>query len=230
MKKKSSLPVVLILGVLTIALVAGGLLISSDRTGGTRTSNATQPQPPQPPRASVQPGADPPQSKGRADAPVMIEEFGDYQCPPCGFLHPVMSKIQAQYGERLHFVFRQLPLTTIHKNAAQAARSAEAAGLQGKFWGMHDLLFEHQNDWKDLPDPTPTFNGYAQRLGLDVERFKADVQGQQVNARISADLRRAASLGVTGTPTLFINGMQTQSLEENDLRRDIESAMSRQGR
>jgi protein-disulfide isomerase len=226
-KKKSPLPLVIIGGVLVVAVVAGGLLMGSNRTGGGAGQNASPQQQQTPvPRANVPPGAEPPRAKGPETAAVQMEEFGDYQCPSCGVFNPVVKKLQGTYGERLRVVFRHLPLQSIHRNAAMAARAAEAAGLQGRFWEMHDTLYATQKEWSDLPDPRPKFTEYAQRTGLDTERFKTDLEGNAVAARIVADVRRASAIGVTGTPTVFINGLQVRGITEEDLRREIESALS----
>ena len=233
-KKKSSLPLVIICGVLLVAVVGGALLMSSNRSGGGAPSggpNAAQTQPAAAPRPNALPGAEPPRAKGPESAAVTLEEFGDYQCPSCGVFNPVVNKMKATYGDRLRVVFRHLPLQSMHKNAALAARAAEAAGLQGRFWEMHDALYENQKEWSDLPDPRPKFAEYAQRTGVsDVERFKTDLEGQSVGARIVADVRRASSLGVSGTPSVFINGVQVRGLSESDLRREIETALSGAGR
>lgn len=137
---------------------------------------------------------------------VTVEEFGDYQCPPCGSLHPELKKIQREYGERVNFVFHNFPLATIHKNALVAAQAAEAARLQNTFWQMHDLLYENQNAWKDQDDPRPTFANYARQLGLDSKRFTSDMDGFEVQQIIAADQQKGRSAGVNGTPTIFIEG------------------------
>lgn len=233
-KKKSSLPLIIICGVLLLTVVGGALLMSSDRTGGGVASggpNASQTQAPSAPRPSALPGAQPPRAKGSESAPVTLEEFGDYQCPSCGIFNPVVNKMKATYGDRLRVVFRHLPLQSMHKNAALAARAAEAAGLQGRFWEMHDALYDNQKEWSDLPDPRPKFAEYAQRAGVsDVERFKTDLEGQSVGARIVADVQRASSLGVNATPSVFINGVQVRGLAESDLRREIETALAGAGK
>ncbi len=226
-KKKSPLPLFIIFGVLIVAVIAGTLLISSNRSDGTRPTNAA----PQPGNrvANLRPGAQPPQAKGRPDAPVVIEEFGDYQCPSCGFFNQTIKRVESQFQGRVYIIFRHLPLQSIHQNAALAARAAEAAGVQGKFWGMHDMIYENQKEWSDLPDPRPRFNDYAQRLGLNVEKFRTDTDSREVGARIMADVQRADSIGIQGTPAVFINGLPIESLKEEDLRREIEAALSRKG-
>jgi protein-disulfide isomerase len=147
-----------------------------------------------------------PHARGSNTAPVTVEEYGDYQCPPCGVLFPDLKKIEAEYGQRLRFVFRQFPLTQVHPHALVAAHAAEAAGLQNRFWEMHDHLYENQSKWSVEVDPRPLFINYARDIGLDVDRFISDMNGPQVEARVTADRLRGRSMGVTGTPTVFING------------------------
>jgi protein-disulfide isomerase len=125
---------------------------------------------------------------------VTLEEFGDYQCPPCGLLHPALKTIKADYGKRLNFIFRNFPLSRIHKNAQAAAQAAEAARLQGSFWQMHDALYEHQKEWKDESDPRAIFRKFAGEIGIDLERFDRDVDSPGVNARIDAYSKRADSI------------------------------------
>jgi len=143
--------------------------------------------------------------RGDLKAPITIEEFGDFQCPPCGTLAGDMQKLEKHYGQRLRVIFRQYPLA-MHNHALEAALASEAAGLQDHFWEMHDLLYREQAIWSKLPDAVTLFNGYAGALGLDLERFKKDMQGPEAKARVAADQKRAASLGVNSTPTLFLNG------------------------
>jgi protein-disulfide isomerase len=229
-KKKSSLPLIIICGVLLLAVVGGALLMNSNRSGSGVASggpNTAQTQPAAAPRPNPLPGADPPRAKGPESAAVTLEEFGDYQCPSCGVFNPVVKKMKDTYGDRLRVVFRHLPLQSIHRNAAMAARAAEAAGLQGRFWEMHDTLYDNQKEWSDLPDPRPKFAEYAQRSGVpDVERFKTELESPNVSARIVADVRRATSLGITGTPSVLINGVPVRGITESELRREIETALA----
>ena len=153
------------------------------------------------------PGADPAHTLGPANAPVHLEEFGDFQCPPCGMFHPILEQMHEEFGNRLHITFREYPLPN-HQHAVAAASAAEAAGIQGKFWEMHDLLYENQDAWKDVFDVRPIFEGYAKKIGIDVERYKRDLDGDLVGQRIFQDGRRGHSLGVSGTPTVFINGRE----------------------
>jgi protein-disulfide isomerase len=116
--------------------------------------------------------------------------------------------MHAEFGDKLAITFREFPLVPTHQHALAAASAAEAAALQGKFWEMHDLLYEHQNDWKKEFDVRPIYEGYAKQIGLDVERYKRDVNGDFVAQRIFADGKRGHSLGVKGTPTVFMNGRE----------------------
>jgi protein-disulfide isomerase len=179
--------------VLVAAAVGAFLLL---RSGGNKDS-FTVPEP------SAEPQRKPP-----ADAVVTLEEFGDYQCPPCGALHPTLKKLKQEFGPNLNLVFRNLPLTTIHKNALAAAQAAEAARVQNRFWEMHDLLYENQNLWTEDINPRTIFLKFAADLGLDTGLFARDMDGEQVKLRIEADQDAAAELGVIGTPTILLDGRQ----------------------
>jgi protein-disulfide isomerase len=172
-----------------------------------------------------------PHARGGNNAPVTLEEYGDYQCPPCGALFPMVKAIEAQYGERVRFVFRQYPLPT-HAHALVAARAAEAAGLQGRFWEMHDRLYENQTKWSTEIDPRPLYINYARDIGLDVDRFINDMNGPQAEARVTADRLRGRSVGVTGTPTLFVNGrmLRPEAMTPDGIRAAIDSMLGKPGK
>ena len=165
------------------------------------------------------PGAEPANTKGPANARVHIEEFGDFQCPPCGLFHPILEKLEQEFPKDLRVTFRHFPLPN-HQHALRAASAAEAAGLQGKFWEMHKLIYEHQRDWKDEFDVRPIFEGYAQQIGLDIARYNRDLGGATVQQRILQDGKRALSVGVKGTPTVFLNNREVpfQMLPEEHMR------------
>jgi protein-disulfide isomerase len=148
-------------------------------------------------------------SKGANDALVTIVEFSDFQCPYCGRAHPELSRTVAQGEGKVKLVFKHYPLSG-HSRALPAALAAEAAGRQGKFWEMADLLFENQSALED-----GDLLGYAQQLGLDPERFKADMASDEVRARIEADRAEGAKLGVSATPTLFIGGRKFKESPQN---------------
>ncbi len=181
--------------------------------------------------ANAAPGAQPPNFRGSENASVTLEEFGDFECPPCGLLYPVLKGIEGEYGSRIKVVFREYPLTPNHAHALVAARAAEAAGLQGRFFEMHDLIYQNQTSWKDLFDVRPVYEGYAKQIGLDVERWKRDQTSDAVEQRIFLDGNRAHSLGVKGTPTVFINGAEIpfEQLTPEGLRAAINKAVSGAG-
>lgn len=139
--------------------------------------------------------------RGSIDAPFKLIEYGDYQCPYCGDAHDVIKKIQHRLGEKLCFVFRNFPLVEIHQHAEHAAEAAEAADAQGRFWEMHDLLFENQHALKD-----DDLAGYAAELGLDAKRLMAEIRTGAHVARIKRDFLSGRQNGVNGTPTFFVNG------------------------
>jgi len=165
----------------------------------------------------------------KISSPVVLEEYGDYQCPPCGELYPDLKKIEGEYGNQLHLVFHYLPLTRLHKNAMAAARAAEAARLQNKFWEMHDRLYRNQKAWADAEDPRPIFISYARELGLSTAQFQEDMESNRVDQAISADIQRAQSLGINGTPTILIDGHQLRAEATNPdgIRRGINVMLER---
>jgi protein-disulfide isomerase len=140
-------------------------------------------------------------SAGPDDAPVTLVEYGDYECPYCGMAHPVVKRAQRELKNQLRFVFRNFPLAEAHPHARVAAQAAEAAAAQGKFWEMHDMIFEHQ-DALEVEDLV----SYATALGLDTKRFALDVADGTYAKRVRDDFRSGVKSGVNGTPTFFING------------------------
>ncbi|MBE8714384.1 DsbA family protein [Sphingobacterium hungaricum] len=139
--------------------------------------------------------------QGSSNASIEIVEYGDYQCSYCGEAYPIIKRIQAKFGDQIKFVFRNFPLTEIHPYAYDAALAAEAAGLQGKFWEMHDLLFEHQN----ALDKHGIMK-LAERLDVDIQLFEEDMQSAVLQKRIDDSLESGMLSGVNGTPSFFING------------------------
>lgn len=146
---------------------------------------------------------------------VTIVEFSDLQCPACRAIQEPLKKLLTKYEGKVKFVYRHFPLTTVHKNALVAAQATEAAHLQNKFWEMHDKLFETQTEWEEESDPGEKFANYAKELGLDVEKFKLDIKSQEARDAVNNDLVAATRYRLTGTPTFFVNGVETkfQSLE-----------------
>jgi len=208
---KKSLPFVIIVIVL-VAGIAAFIIFGRKKTNDSNNAFVATPAQVSVSAATPLPQASPtatiPIEKPnvKVSSPVVLEEYGDYQCPPCGLLYPVLKDIEHEYGKQLQIVFHHFPLTKIHKNAMNAARAAEAARNQGKFWEMHDRLYRNQNAWKDLDDPRPMFIQYARDLGLNTDRFTRDLDSPDVEQRIAADMQKGTSIGITGTPTLLIDG------------------------
>ena len=162
--------------------------------------------------------------RGAPNAPVTLEVFGDFQCPSCATFSSVVSKLEQEYGPRLRVVFRHFPLA-MHAHAMEAALAAEAAGLQGRFWEMHDMLYQYQSVWSNASDPGRLFETYAGSLGLDVERFREDSKSNEVRTRIVVEGEDGVSRGVKNTPTLFVNGQVRTAFTAERLREAIDAAL-----
>ena len=137
---------------------------------------------------------------GPATAPVTLVEYGDFECPHCGEAYPVIQQILKEMGDQIRFVYRHFPLTETHPHAGEAAEAAEAAGAQGSFWEMHSILFEHQDELR-----SENLVQYAQNLGLNIERFRTDLEEHIYQRLVEEDFISGVRSGVNGTPTFFIN-------------------------
>lgn len=156
-------------------------------------------------------------SKGEATAPHTLVEYSDFQCPACKAYEPMIQQLVKENPDKVRLVYRHYPLRSIHPNAQAGAEAAEAANKQGKFWEMHDMLFNTQTDWSSLRDPRGKFEEYARSLGLNVEQFKTDSKSNEVRDKIDADYLSGTQSGVQGTPTFFLDGKMItspQSYEE----------------
>jgi protein-disulfide isomerase len=138
---------------------------------------------------------------GPKEAPIELVEYGDFQCPHCGHAYPIVERLRENLGRELRFIYRHFPLSESHPDARNAARAAEAAGRQGRFWEMHALLFKNQ----DALDPD-SLTGYAAAMGLDMEQWAGDFESGPVLAKLDADFRSGVRSGANGTPTFFLNG------------------------
>ena len=152
--------------------------------------------------------------RGNPNAPVTLEEFGDFQCPPCGQFAAFVEELLREYDSRLRVVFRNFPLPA-HEHAREAALAAEAAGFQGKFWEMHDTLYREQSGWSKAPNTRELFESYAGTLGLNMDQFKKDMDSDKARERVDSDHALADSLGIKVTPTLFINKRPMEPQEKN---------------
>lgn len=139
--------------------------------------------------------------EGNKNAPIQLVEYGDYQCSYCGEAYPIIKGMQQTLGNDLELVFRNFPLTEIHLNAENAAKAAEAAALQNKFWEMHDMLYQNQQQLDEAH-----LVSYAKKLGLDMNKFQSDMQSSAVANKVENDFESGVRSGVNGTPSFFING------------------------
>jgi protein-disulfide isomerase len=149
--------------------------------------------------------------KGSSAAPVVIVEYSDLQCPACRAYQPLVKQMTEEYGDRIALIYRHFPLKQIHLQATLAAQAAEAAGMQGKFWEMHDLLFEKQTEWAENPRARALMSDYAKALNLDVSQFKKDLFSKQVKILVNADYMSGLTHGVNATPTFYLNGQKIKN-------------------
>ncbi len=217
---KRYLPFIIVAAVALSAIGAGAAIY---RTKKQRLAAATAVNVHDP--AGAKPGAKPAHVRGSTKAAVTIEEFADFQCPPCGGISGIVKELERKNADRVRVVFRHYPLRN-HANAVPAALAAEAAGLQGKFWEMHDHLFKNQGAWSKAENARALFAEYAGAIGIDTQRFTKDMEDEKLKARVTADQERASSMGVSRTPSIFINGqaIPVESFSLNGLQTAIDSA------
>lgn len=187
----------LILFVIVIAAFIG--LVVFNKKGGDDNQNT--------PQATVTNHV-----QGTGTSGVTLTEYGDFQCPACGSYYPILKQVKAKYGDQIVFQFRNYPIVAIHPNAMSAHRAAEAADKQGKFWEMHDLLYERQASWTNSNAVAQIFEGYAGELGLNIEQYKTDLASAEVRAMINADLDAGKQLNITSTPGFVLDG---KKIEDN---------------
>jgi protein-disulfide isomerase len=185
-----------------IVLIFAGIMWYSNRKEANESGNTIQPTN---------------HLKGKTDSKVKLVEYGDFQCPACGSYYPVVGEILKKYDQKISFQFRNLPLTQIHQHAFAAARAAEAADKQGKFWEMYDMLFANQQSWSPTTQPVNYFDQYATTLGLNSEQFKKDFASAEVNKLINADVSAFKKTGNSlGTPSFFLNGKKIDLKQISD--------------
>jgi protein-disulfide isomerase len=203
---KRYLPFVIVAGVALAALGSGAMLYQAKRP---------QLRPiPESKALSETTGAESMHIRGNPNAPVTIEEFADFQCPPCGTFASFGEELVKEYDSRVRIVFRNFPLP-LHEHAREAALAAEAAGLQGRFWEMHDVLYREQVFWSYAPNARELFESYAGTIGLNLDQFRKDIDGEKTKERVDSDHARGDSLGVKLTPTLFINNQPVEPKDKN---------------
>lgn len=150
-------------------------------------------------------------TKGNAEASLVLIEYSDFQCPACATYQSMINQLMEEYNDQIYFAYRHFPLRSIHDNAQLAGQAAEAAGIQGKFWEMHDKLFVSQNDWSDESDPTEKFITYAGEFELDVEKFKTDMESDITKDKVDSDYNGGSAARVNSTPSFFLNGDKISS-------------------
>lgn len=213
MKKEAKIVLFIVLGIIII----GGLVMIL--RPGAPTSSVTYSPAPDEIR----------HIKGNTEAKVTITEFADFQCPACRAAVPLTNSIMTQYGDRVMLVFRVYPLN-MHKNAVPAAIAAEAAAAQGKFWEMHDSLYEHQDEWAESLAPKTHFIAYATTLGLNVEQFKKDLDNPALKEAVTKDRDAGDKLKLQGTPTFIINGHQLFGVpSETEFKKVIDEKLNEAG-
>ena len=200
-----------------LVVIVGGLFGILVFTGNNKNSGSSN-------NASAQPSA---HITGKTDSEVNLTEYGDFQCPACKAYYPIVKQLKAEYADRVAFQFSNFPLTQIHRNAFISARAGEAAAKQGKFFEMHDLLYENQDSWSNLSDPTPTFVAFAAQLGLNADKFKTDMNSSEVSDIINADRKIIQDLGGSGTPSFVLNGKKIDSPRSiDDFKKVLDEALA----
>lgn len=197
----------LIWGAFILGIIALLWVLAKFGTQGATVANPNAGQPIENTRLT-QPISDADHIKGNKDAKVVLVEYSDFQCPACRQAMPMVQQLEKELGDKIAIVYRHFPLRQIHPNAQLAGQAAEAAHIQGKFWEMHDELFNTQNTWANVKNPTDLFVKMAQKLKLDVEQFKRDLVFEPTKQRVDRDYNSGSASGVRGTPTFFINGQQ----------------------
>ncbi|MAZ30399.1 disulfide bond formation protein DsbA [bacterium] len=167
-----------------------------------------------------------PNIKGNPDGAVTLVEYSDFQCPACAAAVPVVNDLLEEYGEDVRFEYRHFPLVTINPLAIPAARAVEAAGQQGQFWPMHDLLFENQQTWSTAANPTTFFIAYAEELELDVATFRRHLDASVIEEHIQDQFGEARQQGFTGTPTFTLNGERMQFSTYDDFVAQVGAAVA----
>lgn len=163
---------------------------------------------------------------GNSVSTITLVEYSDFQCPACRAAEPFVKDLQKDYGNRIRLVYRHFPLPQ-HQNAKAGAYAAEAASVQGKFWEMHDMLFDNQDAWAELPDPSAEFIKYATTLGLNIEQFKKDSAASAIKDRVARDLNAGTAIGINSTPTFYLNNYQLDLPSFSALRTAIDQELNK---
>lgn len=182
---------IIIIVLVVVAIIAGAMFLGREDSVTTESSGSNN-------------------WYGQENGVVTLTEYGDFECPACAQFFPLVSQVKEQFKDQIRFEFKHFPLVQIHPNATSAHRAAQAAANQNKFWEMHDLLYQNQNTWKDTTSPASVFESYAQQLELNIDTYKADYESGATLGVINADIEAGKSIGVTGTPTFYIDGKKIE--------------------
>ncbi len=231
--KTNNTPLIIIGAVVVIAVIGGWWLYSSGNSAkkpSTATNTSTKSNASEAFKTAPA-GAEPSWSKGAANATVTIEEFVDFACPQCAKTTPIVQQARAAYGDRVRIIFRHFPLDIpAHKNAYDASRAAEAAGIQGKFWEMENLLFKNQSAWSPASlNPRPIFEEYAKQIGLDTVKFNDDLIGMMTTSRVDKDKVRGRALNVSSTPSVYLNNrlLGIEDITPDNLKKLIDAELAK---
>ena len=208
------------ISIITIILVVGAAFMFGGSSSSSATQNAT-------PIKNAGTLVHKDSHEINAHSKVTLVEFGDFQCPACGAEYPIVTQLLQIYNGKINFVFRNFPLPQ-HQNAQQAAEVAEAAGAQGKFFEMYNMLYSNQSTWGETNNAMNYFTQYAKALHLDMNKFKSDVDGKKYANKIQADINDGYAVNVNATPTFFLNGVAIQGgLPYNDFKTAIDQALKK---
>lgn len=166
---------------------------------------------------------------GAENGIVTLIEYGDFECPACGSYYPIVKQLKEEFKDELRFEYKHFPLVQIHLNATAAHRAAQAAANQGKFWEMHDMLYERQTAWSNAGGPSSIFEGYAQELGLDMDKYSNEVNSSETLAIINTDIEAGKAIGANSTPTFVLDGQiidQTSITTVDAFRKLIQDAIN----
>lgn len=205
---------------MVVAAIAAGIYwftrepATQDTAAAAPSSAAPAAAPATPPNSTPKPGE------------VLLVEYSDFQCPSCAVMFPLVKGIHDEFAGRIHFIYRDFPLKQIHMNAEKSAWAAEAAGQQGKFWEMADLLFKNQQVWSALPNPMPAFDQYAKAANLDLNKFHADYDGFVVRSKVENDYRTALADHIQHTPTVLLNGVEIRPRTYAEFRNLVNEALA----
>ena len=164
--------------------------------------------------------------KGNRDARTVLIEYSDFQCPACAFYYPYLKRLSEEFGDDLAIVYRHFPLP-MHQNAKTAAAASDAAGRQGKFWEMHDAIFDSQRLWEGSTNAGNLFVEYAKKIGLDVEKFTADMMSDEVQNNVRVAYQTSVRIGLNATPSIFLDGKQLENPRDyEDLKKIVGDAIN----